>query len=481
MKTKKLSAGLLLALILLISALPMVEAKSSPPSLDKVEAFVADQLAGGGRANVFVKLASDANLRDVEGMVNRNDRLNAAHDRLTAHAAASQKDLLVFLDKQGVEYRSFWINNSVYVFDADQALVDVLAARADVAYVRGDHSVPLHAPVAQEISPSGGIQAVEWGVDLINAPDVWATGNTGEGVVVANIDTGVRYTHMALRNQYRGSLGGGSYDHDYSWWDPDGALAAPTDTNGHGTHTMGTMVGDDGGANQIGVAPGAQWIAAQGCDSVFCTDFDLISSAEWIACPTRVDGSDPDCTKAPDIVNNSWGGSGGDSWYQSYVDAWAAAGILPVFSAGNSGPSCNTVGSPGDYRNVMGIGATNISDTLASFSSKGPGVFRRLKPDFSAPGESVRSSYNTSDTSYAVLSGTSMAAPHVAGALALLSADTPGRSFNYYYRALRDTTVQTLGNPPDPDACGGRSYTTWPNPIYGWGRIDAAAAAAYIP
>jgi subtilisin family serine protease len=181
------------------------------------------------------------------------------------------------------------------------------------------------------------------------------------------------------------------------------------------------------------------------------------------------------------VVNNSWGGGGGDSWYKSFTDAWSAAGIMPVFSAGNSGPSCNSMGSPGDYDRVIGVGALDINSVLASFSSKGPGIFRRLKPDFVAPGANVRSSWSTSDTTYANLSGTSMAAPHVSGAIALMRADTPSATLKDLYFALRDTTVKGLPNPPDPDSCGGRSYTIYPNAIYGYGRIDVLGAVNALP
>jgi subtilisin family serine protease len=257
-------------------------------------------------------------------------------------------------------------------------------------------------------------------------------------------------------------------------------LPQPTDPHGHGTHTMGTMVGEDG-ANQIGVAPEAQWIAAQGCDSSSCSDSDLISSAEWIACPTRVNGTQPDCSKAPHVVNNSWGGGSGDPWYQDYVDAWRDAGIIPVFAIGNSGPSCGSANSPGDYKNVLAAGAINIDSVLATFSSKGPSDFKQIKPDVVAPGVNVRSSVNSSDTAYANFSGTSMASPHLAGAVALILSDSPGTSFKAISKALRTTTKKGLPNPPDPDVCDGIPYTEYPNPIYGYGRINVFKAIKALP
>ena len=450
-------------------------AADAPDTAGKVDQLVLTQLKARGTTNVFAKMAGEADLGGSEGIADRVTRLNHVHDTLTAMAATSQKAITAFLDGRGVRYVSFWINNTVYVYDADRALVDALAARSDVTYVRADHEVPLHLPVS--VREADAPQGIEWGVSMINADDVWAQGNRGAGVVVASIDTGVRWTHDALDDQYRGAAG----DHDYNWWDADHVFAAPTDNNGHGTHTMGTMVGDDGGSNQIGVAPEATWIAAQGCDGITCSDFDLTSSAQFLTCPTRVNGSDPDCSKAPHVINNSWGGGGGNAWYKPFTDAWVAAGIAPIFSVGNSGPFCNSAGSPGDYKLVIAVGAVNINSVLASFSSKGPGVFRPVKPDFVAPGDGIRSSYNTSDSAYAVLSGTSMAAPHMSGVVALMIGDTPSASLMDLFLAARDTTVKGLPNPPNPDSCGGKPYTVYPNFHYGHGRIDALGAVNSLP
>jgi subtilisin family serine protease len=472
--------------LLLLSVIPATVGATPAQSVGshspRIDAYALGQMAAAGTANIFVKMSTDADLSSAENISDRTERLEFVYSVLTSQSTASQRAITRFLDRRGVRYQSFWINNSIYIYDADAALANALAQRSDVAYVRGDHEVPLEEPVFSEESASR-LNAVEWNVQMINADDVWAQGITGEGVVVANIDTGVRYTHEALVNQYRGNNGDGTFSHDYNWWDPNMALAAPADNVDHGTHTMGTMVGGDGPGpftEDIGIAPGAKWIAAKGCANISCSDFRLISSAQWIACPTRVDGTNPDCSKAPDIVNNSWGGGGGDPWYNSYVRSWLMAGILPVFSIGNSGPACSTAGSPGDYSLAIGVGATDINDVLADFSSKGPGDFRKLKPDFSAPGVAVRSSVRGSDSAYAVFSGTSMAAPHVSGTAALILSADPGVGLLGIYNALRNTTVTSLGSPPGPTSCAGRSYDVFPNAIYGWGRIDAAAAVGFV-
>ena len=163
-------------------------------------------------------------------------------------------------------------------------------------------------------------------------------------MVVASIDTGVRFDHPALALNYRGRQPDGTFDHNYNWFDPQQATNAPTDQSGHGTHTMGTLVGaGDGTLDQpaIGVAPGATWITAQGCEGDICTDADLIAAAQWLLAPTRLDGSAPRPDLRPMIVNNSWSGAGGQTWYAGYIAAWRAAGMFPVFAAGNTGAMPN--------------------------------------------------------------------------------------------------------------------------------------------
>ena len=143
---------------------------------------------------------------------------------------------------------------------------------------------------------------MEWGIANINADDVWSThGVTGEGIVVGNIDTGAQFDHPALVAQYRGNIGGGSFDHNYNWFDPSNICRspAPCDNNSHGSHTMGTMVGDDGAANQIGVAPGAKWIAAKGCESNSCSDPALLARGNgcWPRPTSRAPTRDPTCAR----------------------------------------------------------------------------------------------------------------------------------------------------------------------------------------
>ena len=238
----------------------------------------------------------------------------------------------------------------------------------------------------------------------------------------ANIDTGVQFDHPALVNQYRGNLGGGTFDHDYNWWDPTGICGDRAVRQRRPRHPHH---GHDGRRRRpgpftpdIGVAPGATWIAAKGCEDFGCSDVALLSAGQFILAPTDLDGNNPDPSKRPDIVNNSWGSGPGDEFYHDIVTAWRAAGIIPVFSAGNAGPSCDTGGSPGDFLESFSVGATDIDDEIADFSSRGPSVFGKVMPDVSAPGVAVLSS--VPGDGYAEFAGTSMAAPHTAGTLALM-------------------------------------------------------------
>jgi len=299
----------------------------------------------------------------------------------------------------------------------------------------------------------------EWGIERVRAEEAWRITN-GSGVVVANIDTGVSYTHEALRNNYRA---------DHGWLDPYSRSSAPSDNDGHGTHTMGTIAGTHG----IGVAPGAQWIACVGCGPFSCTQEALSECAELALCPSNADGTDADCSKAPAIVSNSWGGGGGRPWYEPFTEAWIAGGIIPIFANGNSGPFCFSAGSPGDLRRVIAVGSTNIRNAISSYSSRGPAILDgRIKPELSAPGEDVRSSVpGGNDDAYDTYSGTSMATPHVAGVTALLLSVNPDMTFGQVRQALlsgcdQDTTSEDM-------SCGSIRDDVFPNHHFGFGIINA--------
>ncbi len=443
----------------------------------KVDPQILSDLAAEGTAEFIIMMADQADLSAAYVITDWETRGAYVYNTLVAHAASSQANIKTYLDNQGVTYQTFVSVNGLLV-RGNTTLVNELAARPDVGYLVTNGSVALERPGLNgwqqtAVSPS----TIEWGVALVNADDVWNTyGVTGTGIVVANIDSGVEWTHDALENAYRGNDG----DHNYNWYHPtspagcDGS-AAPCDNDGHGTHTMGTMVGDDGGNNQIGVAPGATWVACKGCEGNSCSFEALLMCADWTLAPTDLNGLNPDPSQRPNIVNNSWGGSGGDFWYAGAVTAWRASGIFPQFSGGNRGPSCSVSGSPGDYGISFSAAAVDINSVVAGFSSRGPAaVTGILKPDISGPGASVRSS--VPGNSYALFSGTSMASPHVAGVVALLWAADPELVGQV------DQTMWLLQQTATPlyttDGCGGDTPTSHPNNTYGWGLVNAETAVS---
>ncbi len=414
-------------------------------------------------APFFVVFADRPDLKSAYRIGDRAARARFVAEALQGVAGRSQAGVRGYLRGRRVEFTPFWIENKIYVPKGTLDLARALALRPEVAAILPEviYTLPPAEPAA-----AAGVQAIEWNISKINADQVWPI-TEGAGRVVANIDTGVQYTHPALNAQYRGNVGGGNYTHTGNWNDPTGLCGAtPCDNNGHGTHTMGTMVGDDGGTNQIGVAPGAKWIACKGCATSSCASSHLIACAQWVVAPGGGQGP-------PDVVNNSWGGGGGDSWYQTYVQNWRAAGIFPAFSNGNSGPNCSTSGSPGDYPASYSSGATDINDTIASFSSRGPSAFSNtLKPNVSAPGVSVRSSVPTN--SYASFSGTSMASPHTAATVALVWAAAPAYEGNIAgtEQILNDSASARFST----QTCGGVSGGVSPNNTFGHGLLDALAA-----
>lgn len=463
------AAGAATVLVAALAAAGATSANAVEPAAG-VDGEVLADLAADGTAEFLVYLDERPSLASAATFSDRTSRVRYVYERLTSTAERSQADLRATLDGMGATYTPFWITNAILV-EGDRALLNRLATHPDVSHIGANATVDLITPV--EMTPAEfTIQAVEWGIANINADDVWADfGVTGEGIVVANIDTGVQFNHPALVGQYRGNLGGGSFDHNYNWFDPAGICSpgVPCDNHGHGTHTMGTMVGDDGGSNQIGVAPGATWIAAKGCETNNCSSSSLIASGQWMVAPTDLNGNNPDPSKAPHIVNNSWGGGSGDLWYADIVDSWIAAGIFPMFANGNAGPSCGSASSPGDYPQSYGVGAYDINNNIASFSGRGPsGVDGGIKPNISAPGVAVRSSVPTNG--YATASGTSMATPHASGVVALVWSAEPDLVGDITAtRAILDTTARDVSDLQ----CGG---TAGNNNVWGQGRIGAHAA-----
>ncbi|EFO80019.1 peptidase S8 and S53 subtilisin kexin sedolisin [Oscillochloris trichoides DG-6] len=425
---------------------------------------------------MLVFLRDQAPLSAAYGLRDWRERGAYVYQTLYAHAERTQAGLRAMLKARRLNFTPLWIVNAIAVEGNAQDLA-AIAARSEVALLQANHLTSLEtSTLANTSNYQLDAANTSWNIVQVGADRVWnEIGVRGAGITVANIDSGVAYTHTALIGSYRGNTGSGE-DHNYNWFDPYDNSNTPTYEGNHGTHTMGTMV-----ASAVGVAPGATWIAARGCGSTYCLTLDLIEAAQWMLAPTDLNGQNPRPDLRPQIINNSWSsGAGNDSWYSGYVAAWRAAGIFPVFAAGNistGNTTCSTVYSPGDYAQVVGVGAVNQSDQLASFSRIGPTSDGRLKPDLTAPGYQIVST--VSNLSYGSMNGTSMAAPHVAGAVALLWSANPSLIGDYAatYQLLTQNAVPISRD----SSFDGSNFSlchvnSSPNNVYGYGRLDAYVA-----
>ncbi len=448
---------------------------------DKVDPWILERASETGTVELLVVLAEQADLAGAAHLPGKEAKGRYVFERLRETAAKSQGPLLTELRNRGVEHRPYWVANMIWA-RADLTTVEALARREDVARLHANPTVRMDLPAPEPELPSAPSVA-EWGVDKVGAPILWAEGFNGQGIVVAGEDTGYDWDHPALIDHYRG-WNGSVADHNFNWWDAihsgGGSCGAsstfPCDDNGHGTHTMGTMAGDDGGSNQIGVAPGAKWIGCRNMDQGNGTPTTYAECFQFFIAPTDLAGMNPDPSKAPHVINNSWGcppseGCTDPNVLQTVVENVRAAGILPVVSAGNSGSGCSSVDTPAAiYDASFTVGSTTISDTISSFSSRGPVTVdgsNRLKPDVSAPGSSVRSSFPGGG--YGNLSGTSMAGPHVVGVSAVLMSASPGLVGNV--DALETCIRQTATPFTSAQTCGGVPGSQIPNNTFGHGRV----------
>lgn len=468
-------------------------ALAGPPT--NVASQVWQATAGGGEVKFLVVLAEQADLSAAADHHTREGRLQYVYDVLRVVALRSQAPLRAELDVAGVAYRPFYIANMLEV-KGDRVLVTRLAARPEVAHIIANPHIRHRLPEPQsDGAQTSTPQGIEWNVVRINADDVWALGYRGQSIVVAGQDTGYDWDHPALVDQYRG-YDGLTVSHDYNWHDaihtnthgvnPCGVDSPePCDDDGHGTHTMGTTVGDDGAGNQVGVAPGARWIGCRNMDNGWGTPATYAECFEFFLAPYPI-GGDPFAdgvpSLAPHVINNSWTcppGEGCD-WdtLQTVIENVRAAGIVVVASAGNDGPGCSTVQDPpAIYDAAFSVGMTDSADNAYWLSSRGPVTVDgsgRLKPDVVAPGVGVRSSLPGG--AYGSLSGTSMAGPHVAGTVALLWSAAP------YLVGDVDATEQVIAETARPrvDASCGGDPDGRPNNIYGWGVLDGLAAVQRV-
>ncbi len=469
-----------------------------------IDPSLLEQFAQKDQVGFIVLLKEQANLDFIPHYAPKQLKGQLAYDALTQVASNTQGHVQQLIKDAGAPFRSFLLVNAIYA-KGSLSLAQQIAALSEVKQVMYDAPVKVEDPITIEYI--NGVQSrdetPEWGLRMIKADSVWLQGIKGQGVVVAGQDTGYDWEHPAIKSKYRGD--GATPNHNYNWHDaihtndahyadtipnPCGFdVAYPCPDHPHGTHTVGTMVGY-APDNVIGVAPDAQWIGCRNMDRGWGTPASYIECFEFFLAPTDLDGQNPDVSKSPDVINNSWGcpsdeGCNPDNFeiMEMVVNNLKAAGVVVVVSAGNTGGTgCGSVSSPAAiFENSFTVGATQYTDTLnfqdsiAAFSSRGPVLVDgsgRMKPDISAPGQSVKSC--VPGTGYAYYSGTSMAGPHVAGAVALIISANPdlaGMVDTIEY-ILETTAVKKQA----ADTCGGVPGTMIPNNTYGQGRINVYEA-----
>lgn len=468
---------------------------------EKVDAALLRRAESTQIVDFIVMLENQAELPAITAQRTKNQKGQYVYQQLSEHARRTQSAVLQLLQQRGAPHRSFFIVNAIYV-KGDIALIQALAERPEVKAVIDNSPVRVTESVYEPNQTLESRDLIEWGIERINADDVWALGYTGQGAVVAGADTGYEWDHPAIKDKYRG-WNGAEADHSYNWHDGVSELSplnqdstqnpannpcglssiVPCDDHGHGTHTMGTMVGDDGQGNQIGVAPGARWVACRNMERGWGSPATYIECFEFFLAPTDINNANPDPSKSPHVINNSWGcpeqegcNTSNFNLIETVVNNLKASGIVVVASAGNSGSGCETVNNPAAmFENAFSVGATRATDTIANFSSRGPVTVDgsgRLKPNVSAPGVGVRSS--TRFGQYASWNGTSMAGPHVAGLVALIISANPELAGQV---ETIETIIEETAVPVQAvQDCGSTSGLNVPNQSYGYGRIDALAA-----
>jgi len=496
--------AILSLLIPTLSLFLLLPASPASSWQDKVEPALMAELERDGYASFIVLFEQQAEVSAARQQGSKMQMGTYVFERTRAIASTAQKTAIALLRAQQAPYRSFHIVNAIQA-KGDITLVESLASLPEVRAIQPNPTVAVDLlPEEREQQVLDFREGVEWGIAAIGADQVWDMGFTGQGVVIGGQDTGYEWDHPAIKESYRGwDVTLSQADHNYNWHDaiheidsmngppyiaeanPCGLSSlVPCDDHNHGTHTMGTMTGtvsDEG--KSIGVAPGAKWIACRNMERGYGSPASYIECFEWFLAPTDLNGENPDPSKAPHVIANSWScpeiegcTPANFETMQIAVDNLKAAGVVVVVSAGNSGSHCHTVSTPAAiFENSFTVGATRQTDTIANFSSRGTVTVdssNRLKPNIAAPGVGVRSSIRNGG--FATFSGTSMAGPHVAGAVALLISANPELAGQVEaIESLLESTARPMLSDQD---CGGVSGMEVPNAVYGYGRMDILAA-----
>lgn len=490
--TKPLPLTMKYLLTLLILCLPFIGIQAQPTATPKISPTLLHKAQAGKPVETLIWLTDQAHIQPIQG--SKQQKGQYVFNTLYTHAQRTQQSLIQNLQQNQIPYRSYYIANVLWV-RTNLPTLQQLATRPDVAYLSDNVPTRVEQPLnVKPYSPTPQRTGTTptWGVSKIGAPAIWDMGYQGENIVIGGQDTGYDWEHPAIKTKYRG-WNGSIADHNYNWHDaihevnennsgenPCGLnITTPCDDNDHGTHTMGTMVGESA-SNAIGVAPKATWIACRNMERGWGKPSTYIECFEWFLAPTDLNNLNPNPDKSPHVINNSWScppSEGCDitnfALMQTVVDNLKNAGIVVVVSAGNSGSNCNTIDTPAAiFDNSFTIGASDALDTLAGFSSRGSVTAdnsNRTKPNISAPGVGVLSSIPGGLYSY--FSGTSMAGPHVAGAVALLLSARPDLIGNV--EAIESLLEQTA-KPIYPNIATwcNEPTTVFPNNHVGYGRMS---------
>ena len=385
---------------------------------------------------------------------NKSDMREMMIKSLKKDSESDQKPAIELLTSRNLKkIKSMWMINALSVSANKDAIYEVSNMK-NVEWIDVNSSIHL----SEEMQATSS--TAEWNIEMIKAPAVWNAGYTGSGIIVANMDSGVDILHDDLKDKWRGG--------DNSWYDPNGQHSSPHDANGHGTQTMGIMLAGDAGGTSIGVAPSAQWIAVKIFNDNDQASKEVIHLGfQWLLDP---DGN-PLTDDAPHIVNNSWGlDENPDECileYQKDIQTLQAAGIAVVFSCGNSGPFPSTSVSPANYPESFSTGAVDMDQIILSSSGRGLSACdSAIYPSLVAPGVNIKTSGLTGGgvfpRNYSYVSGTSFAAPHVTGAMALLLSAFPASNVFELESVLMNTATD-LGD-------------AGPDNTFGYGLLDIEAS-----
>lgn len=431
--------------LVLVSAVPGVGAHGTDEETDEsLESFI-------------IQFSENTDLTGAYTISDPLERTKFVVDRLRNTAELSQAEALEMVRDGGYQFESLWISNDLWVHTT-RSEIDRLARLPGVSRVLVESETSDEGMVGEAVQPpsSGPL----WNIQATGAPTSWSSGFDGSGIVVASLDTGVDADHPALSGAWR---------HEGGWVDTTGANACdkPCDLNGHGTHTTGTILGFGPGGEAIGVAPGARFIAARVCDEA-CELSEVMRGIQWLLAPTNENG-EPDPSLRPDVINASWTREKLDVSLSESLSVLDAAGIEVVFAVGNSGPACGSNSAPGEMSQVFAVGSVDRMGTVTISSGRGPTSHGGTNPQVVAPGDQIVSA--RAGGGYTVLSGTSMAAPHVTGAFALILSAHP----HLRGSGLIAGIIEKSAEPVIDNECGPGPNSV-PNNVYGFGRLNIGKA-----